>query len=194
LIRATFNSQIATHPETGDINMTEATTKTPEQLAAEAAAAVKAKADAAAAVKAEKAKAAADKKAADAATKAEAKAKADAAKAEAKAKKDAEAKAKADAKAAANAAKESNKMPEQNGVRRPKPEGACGKVWKLADELSAGLGQPVPIASLSAAATKQSINDSTIRTQYALWRKFHGITGRVVLPVAPAPSAPAEPA
>ncbi len=71
----------------------------------------------------------------------------------------------------------------QNDVRRPKPDGACGKVWALADSLSAELGQPVPIANLSKAATEAGINESTIRTQYALWRKFHGITGRVALPV-----------
>lgn len=161
-------------------------TKTPEQLAKEAADATAAKEAKAKADKEAKAVAAAAKKEADAKAKKE---KADAAataKAEAKAKKDAEVKAKADAKAAADAAKASTKMPEQNGVRRPKAEGACGKVWALADQLSGQLGQPVPIANLSAAASAQSINDSTIRTQYALWRKFHGITGRVALPVAAA--------
>lgn len=159
-------------------------TKTPEQIAAEAAAAVTQKAVDAAAEKAAKAaKAAAEK--------AEAKAKKEAEKATAKAKKEAEVLAKAEAKKAAAASKESTKMPEQNGVRRPKPEGACGKVWGLADTLSAQLGQPVPIAQLSAAATAQAINDSTIRTQYALWRKFHGIQGRVTLPVVVPAVAPA---
>lgn len=172
--------------------MTE-TTKTPEQLAADAAATAKATADQKAA---EKAQAKATKDAEKAAAKADKDAKAAEAKAaketaalKAKADKEAEVKAKADAAAAAKAAKESSKMPEQNGVRRPKPEGACGKVWAMADSLSAQLGQPVPIANLSKDASAAGINDSTIRTQYALWRKFHGITGRVSLPVA-APVTP----
>lgn len=177
--------------------MTDAT-KSPEQLAAEAAAAAKTKADTAAAEKAAKKleadKAKAEKKAADDKAKADKKLAADAAKAEAKTKKEADVKAKADAKAAAEKAKESTKMPEQNGVRRPKPEGSCGKVWALADKLSAELGQPVPIANLSAAASAEGINDSTIRTQYALWRKFFGITGRVALPTPPANAAAGAPA
>lgn len=164
------------------------TTKTPEQLAAEATAAAKATADKKEADKQAKAKASAEKKAATDKEKADKKAAKDAEKAEAKAKKEAEVKAKADAKAASVAAKESNKMPIQNDVRRPKADGACGKVWALADSLSASLGSPVPIASLSKEASAAGINDSTIRTQYALWRKFNGVTGRVVAPAA-APAA-----
>lgn len=170
--------------------MTDAT-KTPEQLAAEAAAAATQKAtDAAAAkqkAKDEKAAASAAAKKAKEDEKAAAKTQKDAAAAEAKAKKDKEVADKAALKAAADKAKEATKMPEQNGVRRPKAEGACGKVWALADSLSATLGQPVPIANLSAAASAAGINDSTIRTQYALWRKFFGITGRVALPVVTQP-------
>lgn len=168
--------------------MTDAT-KTPEQLAAEAAATVAAAAAAKAAEKAQKDAVKAAEKAAKDKAKANEKAAKLAAKEASKGSKEAEVKAKADAKAAAAAAKEASKMPEQNGVRRPKPEGACGKVWALADALSTQLGQPVPIAQLNAAATAQSINDSTIRTQYALWRKFHGIVGRVSLPVAPPAAA-----
>lgn len=166
--------------------MTE-TAKTPEQLAAEATAAKnaeKAKKEAEkAAAKEAKAKKEAEKNAAKAA--------AEAKKAEDKAKKEAEAKAKAEKEAEAKKAKEAAKQPEQNGVRRPKDGGACGKVWGLADSLSSSLGQPVPISELSKAAGAQGINDSTIRTQYALWRKFHGITGRVSLPAAAPAPAPA---
>ena len=39
---------------------------------------------------------------------------------------------------------------------------------------------------------EQGLNDSTIRTQYARWRAFHGITGRVTIPTPAAPAAPAE--
>jgi hypothetical protein len=175
--------------------------KTPEQLAAEAQAAEQKKqADKAAAdkVKAEK-KAEADKlkaqKKADAdKAKADAKAKKDAEKAEkekaaaeAKAKKEAEAKAKAEAKAAAKPAKV--QMPEQNGVRRPKPEGLCGKAWAEMDRLSSVLGQPVPIATLLESTNKAGLNEGNVRAEYARWRKFNGVTGRVTLPTPPAAAA-----
>lgn len=142
-----------------------------EQDAAQAAkeAAAQAKADAKAAKEAEKAQ-----KAADAA-----------------AKKEALAKEKADKKAAAEAAKAAAKvkMPEQNGVRRPKTGGACGAAWALMDEMSSSLGQPVPAADVVKAGEAQGINSATIRTQYALWRKFHGITGRVANPAKEAEKA-----
>lgn len=170
--------------------------KTPEQIAAEQAAAEKAakaaaekeakakeKAEKAAAAKEAKEKAAAEKKA-----------KKDAEKAEREAKK-AQEKADKEAKNAEKlAAKEANKMPEQNGIRRPKPETETGKVWALADSISASLGQPTPIANLLTQGQAAGLNDSTIRTQYARWRAFHSITGRVTIPTPAAPAAPAEPA
>ncbi len=164
--------------------------KTPEQLAAEQAAAAakaaekeslaKEKAEKAAAAKAKKDQEAAEKKAKKEAEKAEHEAK----KAQEKADKEAQ-------KAEKAAAKEANKMPEQNGIRRPKPETETGKVWALADNISASLGQPTPIANLLEQGQAAGLNDSTIRTQYARWRAFHGITGRVSLPTPAAPVAPA---
>ena len=175
------------------------TEKTQEQLDAEAAAAAKASA-AAAAKQAEKDAKAAEKAKKSAEAKAAKEAKAD----EAKAKKEADKAAKEAKKAAEKAAKEAAKaekaavakMPEQNGIRRPKPDTETGKVWGLADSISASLGQPTPIANLLAAGQAQGLNDSTIRTQYARWRAFHGITGRLALPVAVpvVPVAGTEPA
>lgn len=175
----------------------------------------KAEAEAAKLKKAEEAKA---KKAAEAQEKAEAKAKAEAEKAakkaaaeeaKAKAKADREAKAKAKieekaakakakeevkaakekAKAEAKAAKDAARQPEQNGVRRPGPDGLCGQVWTLADELSAELGQPVPIANLLVASEAKNFNPSNVRTEYARWKKFHGLAGRISLPEAPSEPA-----
>lgn len=164
--------------------------KTPEQLAAEQAAAAKQAEKAAA--KAKKDAEAAAKKAAKEAAAAEKQAKADAKKAEkeaAAAKKEAEKQAKIDAKAAkaaekeaAKAAKQANRMPEQNGVRRPGPDGLCGQVWALADKLSTELKQAVPIANLLEAGTAAGLNASNIRTEYARWKKFHGLSGRITLP------------
>ena len=179
------------------------TEKTQEQLDAELKAKqdAEAKAAAAAAAKeAEKAKKAAEKaeKAAKAKAEKEAKAveakvKKEADKVAREAKKAEEKAAKEAAKAEKDAANASVKMPEQNGIRRPKPETETGKVWGLADSISASLGQPTPIANLLKAGQEQGLNDSTIRTQYARWRAFHGITGRVALPVV-APVAPVVPA
>jgi hypothetical protein len=169
------------------------TEKTPEQLAAE-----KAQADAAKATKKAEAdklkaqkKADADKAKADAKAAVEAKkAEKEQAKADAKAKKEAEAKAKAEAKAAAKPPKV--QMPESNGVRRPKPEGMCGKAWAAMDELSRNLGQPVPIATLIAHTNTLGLNEGNVRAEYARWRKFNGVTGRVSAPKADSSAAPAQ--
>ena len=96
--------------------------------------------------------------------------------------------AKEQAKADAKAAREANRQPEQNGIRRPGPDGLCGQVWGLADKLSSELGQAVPIANLLEAGEAQGLNPSNIRTEYARWKKFHGLTGRITLPAAEAAS------
>ena len=193
---------------------TQVVAQTPEQIAAEAARVAAEKAAAADAAKKAKveAKAKADaakaeaKAAADLA-KSEAKAKADAAKAEAKAKKDTEIAAAKKAKEDAAAAKAAEKakqaaeagatkvrvvQPSQNGVTRPRPDGECGKVWALADTISARIGQPTPISMLLAEATPAGLNEATTKTQYARWKTFNGVFGQVPKP-AVAPVVAAEP-
>ncbi len=151
------------------------TDKTPEQIAAEKAAAAEAKA-AAKAAKAEKA-------AADKAAKA---AEREAKKEEGKAAKEAAAeqkKADKEAKiAAAKAAKEANRQPEQNGVRRPKADGQCGKAWAIFDSVSQKNGAPASIAESLVLATAQGLNEGNVKAEYARWRKFNGVTGRVAAP------------
>lgn len=134
------------------------TEKTPEQIAAETAEKN--------AAKAAKAQARTDAKAAKATVKAEAKA------AKAKAKAD----AKADKAAAKVAAKAASKLPSQNDVTRPKAETTTGKAWAVFDALSAETGKPALIGDALKRAPE--IAEATVRTQYARWRKFHGITGR----------------
>lgn len=159
--------------------------QTPEQLAAAAEAAKAAKDAAAKAAKEAKAEAAKLAKAAkDEAAKVakEAKAAADAAAKQAKA----EAKAAADAeKAKAAEAKKSVKQPQQNGVTRPRPDGACGKVWSIADSMSAAKKGPVSIAELIVQTQASGLNDATTRTQYARWKTFNGVFGVVAKPAAP---------
>lgn len=164
--------------------------KTAEQVAAEKAAAVAA---AAAAKKAEKE--AAKKAAADA--KAELKAKADAEKAAKKAEKGAEAskkaeekvakeKEKADKIAAKEAAKAARKQPEQNGVTRRSPGTKTGRVWEICDAVSTKLGQPAPVSEVLKAAEAEGLHPTTTRCQYARWKKFHGLEGRITLQTAAA--------
>lgn len=160
--------------------------KTQEQLDAEAAAKAQKQAE-----KEAKAAAAAEAKAAKQAEREAKKAAAEAEKEAGKAEREAAKQAKIDAKEAAKAAKEAEKaakeasrQPEQNGIRRPGPEGLCGQVWGLADKLSQELGQAVPIANLLEAGVAAGLNPSNIRTEYARWKKFHGLSGRITLPAA----------
>lgn len=143
------------------------TEKTPEQLAAEKLAADQKKAEekAASAKKREEAKAA------------KAKAREDAKAAKLKEKEDAKA-AKVKEKADALAAKEQTRMPEQNGVRRPKVDTLCGKAWTIFDEVSAAAGSPAAIGPSLEKAKAQALNEANVRAEYARWRKFHGISGR----------------
>lgn len=155
--------------------------KTPEQLAAE---------------KAElEAKKAADKAAKDQA-KAEAKAKreqeAAEKKADAEAKKAAEKATKEQTNLDAKAAREANRMPEQNGIRRPKPDTLCGKAWGIFDSVSQKNGAPASIDESMELAKADGLNEANVRAEYARWRKFHGITGRIESPKAKTTSAGAE--
>lgn len=182
--------------------MSEQTTQTQEQIDAAAkakaekeAAAAKAKAEKeAAAAKAKEEKAAA--KAAAEEARAKAKAEKDAATAKAKEEKAEAARLKAEAKAKAAAEKAAAApakvaMPSQNGVTRPKPDSQCGKIWGMADALSAKLRQPVTIAILIKETAAAGINDATTRTQYARWKQFNGVFGRVEAPAANSETAAA---
>lgn len=97
-----------------------------------------------------------------------------------KAQKEAEAAEKKRLKAEEKAA---NAMPKQNDITRPRPDTACGNAWALMDQLSAKLGQPVPISILLQAAEQKGLNYDTVKTQYARWKKFNGVEGRVAVPM-----------
>lgn len=156
------------------------TEKTQEELAAEAAAkaAAKQKKDE---EKAEAKKLKDEQKAKEKAEKAAAKEKEKADKEQAK--KDAEAKKLADAAELAKK-KEAEKMPEANGVRRPKPETLCGQAWAIFDEISANTGAPAQIKAALEVAKTRNLNEGNVRVEYARWRKFFGISGRLQAPAA----------
>lgn len=90
---------------------------------------------------------------------------------------------KAEAKRLKDEAKAANAMPNQNGITRPRPDTACGNAWALMDELSAKLGQPAPISIVLQGAEQRGLNYDTVKTQYARWKKFNGIEGRVAIPL-----------
>lgn len=75
---------------------------------------------------------------------------------------------------------EKPKMPSQNGVTRPRPETKCGQVWGIADKMSAEKKSPVAVADLLVETDKLGLNQGNVRCEYAAWRKFHGVTGRIL--------------
>lgn len=163
-----------------------ATAEAKAKKEAEKKAAAEAKAKEKAEAKAKREKEAADRKAAKEAEKAlKAKEREEA--------KTAKAKAREDEKARKAAEREANRMPEQNGIRRPKPDTLCGKAWAIFDAVSSERGEPASIGESMERAKAQGLNEANVRAEYARWRKFFGITGRVADPTkAKAEPAPAE--
>lgn len=74
----------------------------------------------------------------------------------------------------------------QNGVTRPKSGTKTGRVWEIADSLSAEAGAPVVRKSVLDQAIAEGINASTTATQYGRWRKYHGLAAesRAAAPAA----------
>lgn len=70
-------------------------------------------------------------------------------------------------------------MPEQNGVRRPAPGGKCAAAWDLFDKVSRAKGAPASIAEALRDGDAASQNVANMKAEYARWRKFHGVVGRV---------------
>lgn len=71
------------------------------------------------------------------------------------------------------------KMPEQNGIRQPKPGTNCAHIWDLATAMSTERKATVAVGDLLVKAREAGYNDATVKTQYARWRKFHGVEGRI---------------
>lgn len=91
-------------------------------------------------------------------------------------------------KAQKNEAKKEQQQParvHQNGVTRPASGTRTGMVWDICDRLSKKLGAPVARKDVMAETKNCGINPATAATQYALWRRFHGIVQeKAVLPTA----------
>ena len=69
--------------------------------------------------------------------------------------------------------------PQQNGITRPGTDTVTGKVWRVADEVTLKNQRAASISEVKLHPELKHVNDHTIRTQYARWRKFNGIEGRV---------------
>jgi hypothetical protein len=81
---------------------------------------------------------------------------------------------------------------QKNGITRPASGTTTGAIWDVADEISlTHNGHPATIAEVRAHAKLLHTNDHTIKTQYARWRAFHGIKGRVQLVLAAPQPVPA---
>jgi adenine-specific DNA methylase len=78
------------------------------------------------------------------------------------------------------------KLPSQNGITRPRPGSKTVRVWEIADEISAELKAPAPRAKVLETYDAEGGNPSTGATQYARWRKFHGLSREDMKPAASA--------
>ena len=65
------------------------------------------------------------------------------------------------------------------GITRPKSGTICAQVWEACDKHTATDNTPVSIAKLLADKNLAQVNNATLRTQYARWRAFNGIVGKV---------------
>lgn len=69
---------------------------------------------------------------------------------------------------------------QSHGITRPGPGTETGKVWQVADQITASQnGVAATIASVRTNKLLIGVNDHTIKTQYARWRKYNGVTGRI---------------
>lgn len=68
---------------------------------------------------------------------------------------------------------------EQNGVKRPSAGTTCAKVWDALDAKAKETGCVPNSEFVRTYGTENSINEYTMRTQYARWRTFNGVKGRV---------------
>lgn len=87
----------------------------------------------------------------------------------------------------------------KNGVTRPKAGTKTGRIWAIADDLSAKAGSPVARKAVLEAAIAEDINAATAATQYGRWRVYYGLgaekkaaAASVEAPAATAPAAVVE--
>ncbi|WP_298593606.1 hypothetical protein [uncultured Rothia sp.] len=70
-------------------------------------------------------------------------------------------------------------MPIRNGVRHPRPGTKAYVFWKLYTELSKEQRSPVAFGDARPHIDNLGMNLNSARLEYAEWRKFFGVSGRV---------------
>ena len=68
----------------------------------------------------------------------------------------------------------------RNGITRPSEGGKCAAAWAIMDDLTAKRGSPTPFKPVAEEAERQGLNPAMARSNYAVWRKFNGVVGRIV--------------
>lgn len=79
--------------------------------------------------------------------------------------------------------REANKEPEQNGIRKPGVGTLCRAAWDIFDAVTGAMGQTAPISYVLPVALDKGLNEANVKAEYARWKKYMGITGRVSVPV-----------
>lgn len=80
----------------------------------------------------------------------------------------------------AKATKPKAEKVQQNGITRPGANTLCGRIWAAADEITDKQhGAVATIGALKEHPATHDANEHTIKTQYARWRAFNGISGRL---------------
>jgi hypothetical protein len=69
---------------------------------------------------------------------------------------------------------------QQNGQTHPTPGTLSAKIWEMADKASAAKGNPAALVEIMSDLVAAGVKESSARAGYAHWRKFHGVTGRVL--------------
>lgn len=64
----------------------------------------------------------------------------------------------------------------QNGISKPASGTKTGRVWEIADAISAKLQRPALREEVMKACEGEGINRGTIATQYARWTQFYGVS------------------
>ncbi|WII71731.1 hypothetical protein QJS83_14795 [Bdellovibrio sp. 22V] len=99
-------------------------------------------------------------------------------------------------KAAAAERRAASRAPKVNGVGKPADGSICGNVWLLIEAIGAALGQHAPVAYVLSEGLARGYDANTLKTQYARWKKYHGLDGEIKLPLPPldidVPHAPAK--
>jgi hypothetical protein len=68
--------------------------------------------------------------------------------------------------------------PIQNEVRRPKADNLCDRARAVFEELSQEGDDRVSIRQSLEIAKARGLNEGNVRSEFYLWRKFNGISGR----------------